>query len=283
MLARLSVLFLLLVGVGGFGLFAWIAAHPAASPVAVAAAPVAKPITRAALVSSGLLHAGQLLRPDDLAVRDFPADSLPPGALLDSAETRHSITGALLRTAVPAGGLLLSPGLVLPGDHGYLAAVLTPGKRAVSVGVDAVTGVSGLVWPGDSVDLILSLSLDDPGVPLGHRMAAETVLTGLRVLAADQDLVRGEKPANPGSGGDSARTITLEASPADAQRILVASRLGRLSLSVCPLGRCDPAPPASAITWSSDLSVAMARSSASRKEVIHLFSGSSDQKDFQFP
>ncbi|MEJ0045159.1 MAG: RcpC/CpaB family pilus assembly protein [Rhodospirillales bacterium] len=34
-----------------------------------------------------------------------------------------------------------------PGDHGFLAAVLTPGKRATSVGVDAVSGTAGLIWP----------------------------------------------------------------------------------------------------------------------------------------
>ena len=46
-----------------------------------------------------------------------------------------------------------------PGDHGFLAAVLAAGMRAVTVGVDATTGAAGLIWPGDRVDLILTQTI----------------------------------------------------------------------------------------------------------------------------
>ena len=43
-----------------------------------------------------------------------------------------------------------------PRDRGFLAAVLAPGTRAVSIAVDPVSGVGGLIWPGDRVDVILT-------------------------------------------------------------------------------------------------------------------------------
>ena len=278
MLARLFLGVVMSLSVLGVGVFGWIGFHQQPAPKLAIDAPVRRE-TRTVIVASGVVHAGELLRADDLTTRDLPADALPSGSLLDSATTRRAMVGALLRVSIPAGGTILPQDLVMPGDHGYLAAVLSPGKRAVSIGVDAVSGVAGLVWPGDYVDLILTMSMDDPGVPLGHRMAAETVLRGLRVIATDQDLVRGEKPSATGENG---RTITLEASPLEAQRILIANRLGHISLSVCSLAECA-ADRTSPVTWSSDLSSAVAEDGGGRKDVVHLFDGTSDQKDFQFP
>ena len=70
-----------------------------------------------------------------------------------------------------------------PTDGGFLAAVLAPNHRAVSVAVDAVSGTAGLIWPGDRVDLILTQTNDEAGVPLGRRTFGETVLRDLRVIA----------------------------------------------------------------------------------------------------
>ena len=279
MLARLFLGAVMSLSVLGVGVFGWIGFHQPLPPPKAPLEALVHRETRAVIVAADVVHAGQLLRADDVTTRDTPTDALPPGSLLDSATTRRTMVGALLRVSIPLGGTILPQDLVMPGDHGYLAAVLAPGKRAVSIGVDAVTGVAGLVWPGDYVDLILTMSMDDPGVPLGHRMAAETVLRGLRVIATDQDLVRGEKPAAEGENG---RTITLEASPLDAQRILIANRLGHISLSVCSLAECA-ADRTSPVTWSSDLSNAVAQDGDGRKDVVHLYDGSSDQKDFQFP
>jgi hypothetical protein len=47
--------------------------------------------------------------------------------------------------------------VVHPGEQGFLAAVLDPGKRAVSIPVDGTSGVAGFVFPGDYVDVILTI------------------------------------------------------------------------------------------------------------------------------
>src|SRR5687767_5791818 len=70
--------------------------------------------------------------------------------------------------------------VVQPGERGFLAAVLKPGYRAVTVNVSASTGVAGFVFPGDRVDLVLSRSAGE------KRFVSETVLTDLRVVGTDQ-------------------------------------------------------------------------------------------------
>ena len=65
----------------------------------------------------------------------------------------------MVRRSMVADEPVLPADVMRPGDHGFLAAVLEPGRLAVTVGVDAITGTAGLIWPGDHVDLILTQSM----------------------------------------------------------------------------------------------------------------------------
>jgi pilus assembly protein CpaB len=196
------------------------------------------------------------------------------------------------------------------GDRGFLAAVLGPGMRATTVGVDAVTGTAGLIWPGDHVDLILTETIDDPAAPLGRRIAGETVLHNVRVIAIDQELMQGANAANatyPNAASQS-RTVTLEVSPANAERIAVATRLGHLSLSVisadiaeAPIEPTTPIIPAALtnptipsaplevtvhapITWGSDVSSALrsGRKGDPVAGMLRVFDGSTEGKEYHF-
>ena len=109
----------------------------------------------------------------------------------DNAESAARPAGAMVRRSLSAGDPLRSGDVMRPGDHGFLSAVLEPGMRAVTVGVDAITGAAGLIWPGDRVDLILTQTIQEASMPMGHRVAAETVLSNVRVIAIDQQLVQG--------------------------------------------------------------------------------------------
>jgi pilus assembly protein CpaB len=171
-----------------------------------------------------------------------------------------------------------------PGDHGFLSAVLEPGMRAVTVGVDATTGAAGLIWPGDRVDLILTQTIQEAAMPIGHRVAAETVLADVRVIAINQQLVQG---ADAGGGDGQARTVTLEVTQDQAERVSVATRLGRLSLAV---RSAEASPAASArpssgpnTTWAVDVSPALgAEPPAPTQNTIHVYQGSADAKEFKF-
>jgi len=145
--------------------------------------------------------------------------------------------------------------------------------RAVSVGVDAITGTADLIWPGDRVDLILTQAIGDATLPIGRRIAAETVLSDVRVIAIDQQLMQGVAP--DGSEGK-ARTVTMEVTSAQAERVSVATRIGRLSLAVRSADRTLPATPVPApkTTWASDVSPALGTNVAQgAHSELHVFRG----------
>ena len=210
---------------------------PAALPADSVAEPVAAPPPRMAmLVAARHLPAGTLVKDEDFAARQMGHDAVPGNAIADTPESRAEFHGGLVGRYLEAGTLLSRADLLRPRDRGFLAAVLRPGMRAIAVGVDAVTGAAGLIWPGDQVDLILTQELDATAGP-SRRVVGETVLTDIRVIAVDQVFTQGGS-ANPRTetNGQSprpvARTVTLEVSPQQAERVAVGERLGRLSLTV---------------------------------------------------
>jgi pilus assembly protein CpaB len=187
-----TMLFLLMgAGLLGFSFVAWVAMHPPQ-----AAAPPIPKVT--VLAAASTLRAGTLLKPDDIEAREMLESEAPAGARKDTPQARAELFGAMVRQTLLQHQAVLPADVMRPGDHGFLAAVLTPGKRATSVGVDAVSGTAGLIWPGDHVDLILTQEVMSNGgvdVPAGRRVASETVLKDVRVIAIDQQLVQG------GAGG----------------------------------------------------------------------------------
>ena len=121
-----------------------------------------------------------------------------------------------------------------PGDRGFLAAVLPQGKRAISIPITEVAGISGLVLPGDRVDIILTYSLIGADIDSVRDVrASETVMRNIRVLALDRRLHQAEAGADGRPQTDAtpiARTATLQVSPREAEMITLATSLGDLSL-----------------------------------------------------
>jgi pilus assembly protein CpaB len=299
MLTRLVLFVLMALGLSGFGLVAWISLRPPAEINAVQAARVV------VLVTARPLRAGSLIKPEDLAGRLLSSADTPPDAKPDTPAARTELLGAMVRRSLPPGEAVLPGDVLRAGDRGFLAAVLASGMCAVTVGVDAVTGIAGLIWPGDRVDLILTQSRDDNSVPLGRRVSGETVLRDARVIAIDRQLTQGATSDNP--EGQAARTVTLEVTSADAERVAVAVRLGHLSLTVraadqptgppagpppagSPVGmaRSDPpgataSSPGTSVTWGSDVSSALQGAPASRDgATVRLFQGPTESKEIHF-
>jgi pilus assembly protein CpaB len=288
MLLRFAVFGLMALGLGGFGTVAWLSTRPPPPlPSAVAEAPPPPPVKHLVLAAAGQLRAGTLLKPEDVIQADLP--NAPSVAQEDTPVIRAGLTGAMLRRSLGPGEPILASDIMRPGDHGFLAAVLGPNMRAATVGVDNVSGSAGLIWPGDHVDLILTQTLDDPALPPSRRVAAETVLADVRVIAIDQLLARGVAPAaENGAGG---RTVTLEVTTSQAERIAVANRLGKLSLSVRSADHSEPdqaQAQAAAIqtTWGGDVSPALGRpkppAAKDGGSMVRLFQGASDGKEFRF-
>lgn len=282
MLLRVTIFIMMAVGLLGFGTVAWISLQP---PAAAAGQAAVVP-QEAVLVAGRDLQAGTLLKPDDIGVVQMPRGKVPENASLDSQDARHQMIGSMVRRSLGAGETLLAADLLRPGDHGFLAAVLGAGMRAVTIGVDAISGTAGLIWPGDHVDVMLTQELDDPARPVGHRTAAETVLEDVRVIAIDQQLVQG---ASPGSAdAKPATTVTLEVTSPQAERVSVATRLGHLSLLVRAAkpatGPKTAAADGSGITWASDVSPALDNDgkTAPPPAVVKVYGGGGDDKEFHF-
>jgi len=228
---RVALAGVLLLTALGLVLVGYQAMRPA--KVTIAAAPATPPsLTIDVLVAARSLPAGTLMKEEDFTPRAVPSSELPQGALTNTPDTRASLRGALLRHYLDSGKFLMAGDVLRPRDRGFLAAVLAPGARAISLGVDAVTGAGGLIWPGDRVDVILTQDLSDKDAPLARRIVGETVLNDVRVVAVDQSIAQGAVASGENTTGHLAHTVTLEVTPEQAERAAVATRLGRVSLTI---------------------------------------------------
>jgi pilus assembly protein CpaB len=106
------------------------------------------------------------------------------------------------------------------GQRASLAAVLEEGKRAVTVRVDDVRGVAGFVLPGDFVDIVMIAD----EVSSKRQSYSDILLEHVKVLAIDQIASEAEEKPTV------ARAVTLEVTKEQAQKILLASNVGKLSL-----------------------------------------------------
>jgi pilus assembly protein CpaB len=217
-----------------------------------------------ALKTAHSLKSGTLLRDSDIVWKRVSQSEIRPGAILRGQANSKDIFGAITRRDFTEGEMLLTADLVMPNDRQFLAAVLHPGNRAVSISVDAPQSSSGLVLPGDFVDVILTQNLGKNVADLSRRSVAETVLRNVRVIAVDRQL---SKPARAKASievvpdpGNVPKTVTLELNEQEAEKLFVATQLGSLQLSVRPLaslnGNQDNASPRSP-TWASDVSPAL--------------------------
>jgi pilus assembly protein CpaB len=157
MVLRIMFFALMAVGLVGFGTVAWISTRPPPPPPHVAAPP--PPAKVAVLGAARPLRAGSLLKPEDLAAKEILVSDRSDDMSADTPDARRALSGAMVRRSLSAGEPIRPSDVMRPGDHGFLAAVLQPGMRAVTVAVDATTGAAGLIWPGDRVDLILTQTI----------------------------------------------------------------------------------------------------------------------------
>jgi pilus assembly protein CpaB len=224
---RLSVIMVLLLATAAIGLIAYGMNLPNAQAPAVQVTEKAPaPLTRY-LVAARPLKAGTLTRDEDF--RADPLDSVPTGAIRDTTEDRNRLQGSLVRKNLDTGSPITSENVLLRGDRGFLASVLEPGTRAISIKVDAESGVSGLIKPGDYVDVVLTQVAANADV--ARRALSETLLQNVRIIAIDQEIVQGGG-ANNATAAKVAQTVSLQLAPEQVKKIAVAKNLGSLSLAM---------------------------------------------------
>ena len=202
---RLSIIMVLLLATAALGLIAYNMNLPKPVVQVTENTPAPAPLTVGYFVAARPLPRGTLAREEDFAVRSVPSDSVPTGAILDTPDAKIGLRGSLVRKFLDTGSPVTSQDVLRPRDRGFLASVLAPDSRAISIKVDAESGVSGLIWPGDYVDVVLTQVIDK--ADLAHGTLSETVLHNVRIVAIDQEIVQGGPANNATAGKRSANCV----------------------------------------------------------------------------
>ena len=195
---------------------------------APAAAPVVSQNTGRVLVATQPVPTGTLIQNAEasFAYKDWPRDSIDSENYITGDAPVSELNGSVVRQGIRAGEPIAKGNVIKPGERGFLAAVLEPGMRAISLAVREETGVAGFVFPGDRVDLVLSHSvsiLHGDGEQRAHRVS-ETFLHDLRVVAIDQ------KSSDQENVPAVSSAVTLEVKPEQAERIALAAGMGEVRL-----------------------------------------------------
>ena len=200
-----AVLFGLLAAAG-----AWVAMRPATT------APEAQAPRNHVVVAAKAIEFGRRLDATALKTIVWPGE-VPENAYRKIADVVQDGKRTALRNFAAGEPIFAT---AISGDLGRLAssAQLGPDMRAVAIAITEVSGAGGFVAPGDRVDVLVTQGgRDEPAVN-------EVVAQNLRVLAVGQT----QDPAS--SEPQLVKSLTLEASPEDAQRILLARSIGDLDV-----------------------------------------------------
>lgn len=166
------------------------------------------------------LQRGDAITGDAVAIRAVPKEYVHHSAI--TPEQFAQVENQRLAGPLKRGETVLTAHTEGAGA-GVFSAMLRKGSRALTFEVDAVNSISGMLRPGDRIDLIYSARVDANS---GGPEITKPLMSNVTVLATDQNLTK----RDDGTGKSrSFSTITLEVSPLDADRIIVAKSSGRLT------------------------------------------------------
>lgn len=203
-------------------------------PAPVEAAPIVEaPKVRMVKVLTARrdMSRGELLTEADMVWTEWPEDALNPLFYndRDMPEALTDLAGAAVRNEIFENEPLMGQKLVEKGETGYMAALVKPGMRAVSIEVSPETASGGFILPDDRVDVIVTYELEVTSAN-GQRdevSISQTILENVRVLAIDQIFRQNEAGAyTPGS------VATLELDLESSEVLMLASRTGEISLAL---------------------------------------------------
>ncbi len=176
------------------------------------------------VVATVEIPANSVILADMVQVAALQSDAVSPYALSDISQAVGSIT----KNSLLPGEQILSPRLVAKGSKdGSLSFELEEGQRAVSIGVDDISGVSGYIEKGDYVDVIATVIAKNEA---GENKAVSTSLVeNLLVLEV------GAKPTASDTAAVKYTTITVSATTEEALKINYAATNGKLRLLLRPI------------------------------------------------
>src|SRR6185437_13689812 len=184
------------------------------------------------VVAAKSLPFGTQLRVDNTIEIPWSSAVLPEGAF-PTKEALLKDGQRMTLALIARNEAILRSKVTAPNQPATLSSVLAPGKRAVTVRVDDVRGVAGFIQPGDLVDVVLIRTAAESRSDESY---SEVIMQSAKVLAIDQ--ITGERTEQP----TIAKAVTLEVGIEEAQRILLATNIGRLSLILRQPAEANAAP-----------------------------------------
>jgi len=223
------------------------------------AAPVSQPVAEApaaeVLVAVVDLPVGTIVNQEHYVQQGWPENLVSEAYYQVGGEEASNPIGKVVRTPIQGGTPITRSALVAPGQRGFMAAILNPGMRAVTIGLNAESSIGGFIYPGDRVDVILTHLVKRES---GSHNVGETVLSNVRVLGVDQASAKDQ------TGVAIRQTATLEVTPKMAEKIAIMNRIGRLTLALRSLRKTEkglssdpdspPVPYTSTLTQGSEIS-----------------------------
>jgi pilus assembly protein CpaB len=180
------------------------------------------------LVVSREMQPGEILTMEHVEQRLVPVKFIPSQAL--TADNLETVVGQRVLSAMKPGDPILLNALEHAGFKPF-SSELEEGRRAITFPVDEVNSFSGLLAPGDMIDLLYSIEAPARG---GQRplISVRPILQQVTVLATGtttrKQKVRDERGVEQEVDREFA-TVTLHVAPDEAQRIILAERTGTLT------------------------------------------------------
>lgn len=162
------------------------------------------------------LAAGEVIGESVLAIREVPTDLVPADAL--TPDNYESQMGRVLRAPVRQGAPFSASALVPLYEQ--FSSVIAEGNVGYTLQVDETNSISGMIAPGDHIDILLAVDQQGKGTRVFPLLEDINVLaTGTRI---------GDTPVS--EDGIEYSTLTLELQPAQAERLTVADKAGSLRM-----------------------------------------------------
>lgn len=225
-------------------------------------------VTTPVVVASGSIPVGTKITEEMVTLKPISSDAVLADAFRDTGD----VIGQVTKIPLVAGEQVIPTKVTNTGaafanlDNPPLAYVIPDGQRAVSIQVDNVIGASGLIRPGDYVDVILTMDIEadeEAGEATTTRATdqiARTILQNVLVLSVGQtvaETVAGEGEEGALVTGDAeadpeATTVTLAVSPAHGEVLTVAEACADPRLALALRGLGDSSEVATRSVWPQD-------------------------------
>ena len=235
--ARLVVLGIAIAAGGVAALLAGRSPGPEAPPPA----PVLAVDTVDVLIAKTDLTRGQVIEPSQIGWQAWPTAAANANFVRRTGrpDALNQFSGAIVRVPLAAGQPIYDPMVVFAKGSGFMAAILPKGMRAVAMVISPDTDAGGFILPEDHVDVVLTRHDRAQEQANGiEALVSTTILENVRVLAVDQTVE--EKGAQKVVLG---KTVTLEVTEGQAEKLALAHLQGTLSLTLRSLIDSKPATP----------------------------------------